>query len=300
MITLTPAGKIVMDLFEGFVAGCTGREGGQDLGRGWWPTGVAGSGECHCCRSKWNKTIWVVDGTDVKQLSPDGQVLRQLSTKAGDPAPVQIAASPVADVIYLLEQSDKLQRVRALVLQSNADASPQPSPAASPPGDAPPKTSVWKVAFTKSITFSDKIEQVRDLLKTSGGKAFVPQDKIALKLQPNPLENDKAGTLDATIGFDAKGSFIKTLDGLPLCGVSETPNLKWAAIGLEGDGKTVIIFQSDGAVIEQFKVTKLGMSAFDAGDFDFDCEVEVSATRLRRETVTIPATGFHGVKHRLL
>ena len=205
-------------------------------------------------------TIWVIDGADVKQLAPDGHVLRHLATKAGDPAPIQIQASPLVDEIFLLEQNDKLQRIRALVLQPDAKAT-----------GATANASVWKVMFTKTILFSDKIDQVRDLLKTSDGKPFIPQDKITLKLAPNPLEQNKAATLDIAIGADDKGSFIKTLDGLPLCRVSETPRLQWAALALESDGKTVTIFQSDGSVIEQFKAANLSnMAGFDAGDFDFD------------------------------
>jgi hypothetical protein len=220
-------------------------------------------------------TFWIIDGTDVKQVSADGQILRHLAAKAGDPAPTGIAASPVADEIFLLEQNDKLQRVRGLALvsgtESGASPSPTPQQSPSPGGDSSQKSSIWKVMFTKTIIFSDKLEQVLPLLKMSDGKPFVPQDKIALKLAPNPLEQDKPGALDIAIGIDAKGSFIKTLDGLPLSRVSETPNLKWAAYALEADGKTVTIFQSDGSVIEQFKVTKLAnMAAFDAGDFDFD------------------------------
>lgn len=214
-------------------------------------------------------TFWVIDGTDIKQLSADGEILRHLATKTGDPAPLRVQASPVGDEIYLLEQNDKLQRVRGLALLPGAagSASPAPSPAADP-GQ---KSSLWKVTFDKAIVFSDKIEQALPLLKMADGKPFVPQDKIPLKLAPNPLENDKPGALDVAIGTDAKGSFIKTLDGLPLCRVSDTPNLKWAAIALEADGKTVTIFQSDGSVIEQYKATKLSdMAGFDAGDFDFD------------------------------
>lgn len=218
-------------------------------------------------------TFWVIDGTDVKQVSADGLLLRHLATKAGDPAPTGIAASPVADEIYLLEQNDKLQRVRGLALVSGTDsgASPAPAPQPSPAGDTPQKSSLWKVMFTKTINFSDKLEQALPLLKMSDGKPFAPQDKITIKLLPNLLNQGKQDTVDIAIGIDAKGSFLKTTDGLPLCSVSGTPNLKWAAMALEADGKTVTIFQSDGAVVEQFKASKLDdMAAFDAGDFDFD------------------------------
>ncbi|MGB8353362.1 MAG: hypothetical protein WCD79_05705, partial [Chthoniobacteraceae bacterium] len=142
--------------------------------------------------------------------------------------------------------------------------SPEPSPSA-------PKSSTWKVVSSKSIRFSDTIDQVRDLLKTPGGKPFTPQDKIRLTLLPNPLEQDKLGAVDISIGTDAKGSFLKAGDGLPLCRVSETPNLRWAAMSGEPGSKVITIFQGDGAVVEQFKAGKLAnMMSFDCGDFDFD------------------------------
>ena len=203
-----------------------------------------------------NNTLWVIDGTDIKQISPDGQVLRHLAAKVGEPMPVQIAASPTTDEIYLLEQNATSQRVRALVLDQAAGTGGE---------------SVWKVVFQKSLRSCDTLDQVRDLLKTPSGKPFTPQDKIRLTLLPNPLEQDKLGAVDISIGIDAKGSFLKAGDGLPLCRVSETPNLRWAAMSGEPGSKVITIFQSDGAVVEQFKAGKLAnMMSFDCGDFDFD------------------------------
>jgi hypothetical protein len=215
--------------------------------------------------------VWAIiktnTGTDVRAYSKEGEFIRRLAIAPEDPQPTAIDASPLRDEITLLEENAKMQRERTLQLMP---AAPAPSPAQTPSVNAPAK-SIWKVVLNKTIIFSDKIDQVRDLLKMSDGKPFVPQDKITLKLAPNPLEQNKPGTLEAAIGFDEKGSFIKTPDGLPLCRVSDTPNLKWAAFALETDGKTVTIFQSDGSVVEQFKVTTLAnMAGFDAGDFDFD------------------------------
>ena len=46
-------------------------------------------------------------------------------------------------------------------------------------------------------------------------KAFAAQPKISLRLLPNPLEQDKLGSVDISISTDAKGSFLKAGDGLP-------------------------------------------------------------------------------------
>jgi hypothetical protein len=212
-------------------------------------------------------TWWVIGETDVTQIGKDGQVLRHLAAKAGDPLPVQIAASPVSDEIYLFEQNDRLQRVRGLALVSGSDV----AAASSSPSASPQKTSVWKVVFAKSIVFSDKLEQVADLLKMLDGKPFVSQPKMTIYLKPNPLEQGKQAAVEINVSFDSKGSVIKAADGLPLCRVSEKAGLRWVAMARESDAKTITIFQSDGAAVEQFKIGRLGnMLSFDAGDFDFD------------------------------
>ena len=46
-----------------------------------------------------------------------------------------------------------------------------------------------------------------------------------VKLQPNPLLTMRRVTVELAVGFDADGSFLKTSDGLPLCSISETPEL---------------------------------------------------------------------------
>lgn len=216
-------------------------------------------------------TAWAIiktnAGSEVRAYSAAGEFIRRLAIAPEAPQPTSIKASRREEQITLLEENAKMQRVRTLQLLA---AAPAPSPAQTPPADAQ-AVSTWKVVFDKAITFSDKIDQVRDLLKMSDGKPFVPQGKITLHLRPNPLDQDKQGAVDIGIAIDDKGSFLKAADGLPLCRVSETPNLKWAAMAREADAKTITIFQSDGAVVEQFKVSKLGnMAAFDAGDFDFD------------------------------
>jgi hypothetical protein len=72
-----------------------------------------------------------------------------------------------------------------------------------------------------------------------------------------------------TLVFDPMGSYFQSADGLPLQRVAETPNLKWVVMGREG-GKAITVFQSDGAVVEEFKARKLAnMMAFDAGDYEW-------------------------------
>jgi hypothetical protein len=91
---------------------------------------------------------------------------------------------------------------------------------------------------------------------------------VKVKLMPNPLANDERSIVDLGVGFDDEDSFLKTTDGLPLCTVSETPNLIRASIKKNGE-KSVDIWQDDGAVVEQFLISNIDkMMAFDCGDFE--------------------------------
>jgi hypothetical protein len=89
-----------------------------------------------------------------------------------------------------------------------------------------------------------------------------------VKLLANPLLNDDRVTVEMMIGLDADGSFIKAADGLPLCTLSETQNLGRALLALNG-ANTIDVFQDDGAVVEQFRVTGVDqMLSFDCGGFE--------------------------------
>jgi len=91
---------------------------------------------------------------------------------------------------------------------------------------------------------------------------------VKVKLMPNPLANNERPIVDLGVGFDDEDSFLKTTDGLPLCAVSETPNLVRASIKKNGE-KSVDIWQDDGAVVEQFRISNIDkMMAFDCGDFE--------------------------------
>ena len=62
---------------------------------------------------------------------------------------------------------------------------------------------------------------------------------------------------------------LRTADGLPLRRLTTTPHLKWAALTREPDG-AITLWQSDGAVIEEYRVHKLDqMMAFDAGEYEW-------------------------------
>jgi hypothetical protein len=91
---------------------------------------------------------------------------------------------------------------------------------------------------------------------------------VTLQLQANPLLNDERVTVEMMVGFDADGSFLKAADGLPLCTISETQELRRTLLCLHGSD-ALDVFQDDGAVVEQFRVTGVEqMMSFDCGGFE--------------------------------
>src|SRR5207247_408009 len=89
-----------------------------------------------------------------------------------------------------------------------------------------------------------------------------------VKLMPNPLANDKQSIVDLGVGFDSDGSYLKTMDDLPLLTVSETPNLVRVLITKNSD-RSVNIWQDNGAVVHQFRVSNVDkMMAFDCGELE--------------------------------
>jgi hypothetical protein len=91
---------------------------------------------------------------------------------------------------------------------------------------------------------------------------------VKVRLMANPLANDERSMIDLGIGFDDENSFLKTIDGLPLYTVSKTPNLARAWITKNAE-KSIDVWQDDGAVVEQFRVSNVDkMMAFDCGNFE--------------------------------
>ncbi len=93
-------------------------------------------------------------------------------------------------------------------------------------------------------------------------------DYVSIKLVANPLANDTRSVVDLGVGCDNEGSFIKTMDGLPLFTVSKIPNLVRASITKSGE-KSVVVWQGEGAAVEQFRVSNINqMMGFDCGFFE--------------------------------
>jgi hypothetical protein len=91
---------------------------------------------------------------------------------------------------------------------------------------------------------------------------------VKVRLMPNPLANNKRSIIDLVVGFDSDGSYLKTIDDLPLFMLSETPNLIRAFIAKKSE-KSVDVWQDDGTSIRQFRISNVDkMMAFDCGEFE--------------------------------
>jgi hypothetical protein len=109
--------------------------------------------------------------------------------------------------------------------------------------------------------------KVEDVGKAESPPADVA-DHLPVKLVTNPLVSDTRSVMELGVGFDGKGSFLKTMDELPLATVNEAPNLARVSIQKDGE-KAAHIWQADGSGIEHFRVSNIDkMMAFDCGFFE--------------------------------
>ena len=189
--------------------------------------------------------------TVVAQFDSQGEVLRRLSIGAGQPLPIGIAASLERDEVFLLEQEGERYRLRGLRKAG-------PKEAGAVPG--------WETFLEKNRWPSSKFSEVAARLGRS--KPFVAEPQIALKSQPNPLLGGGVSDVQIAAGKDAAGSFLKTADGLLLRRLTDTPLLLWVVVGREARQPGVVLVQSDGAVVEEYRILQPGaLMSFDAGEY---------------------------------
>jgi hypothetical protein len=189
--------------------------------------------------------------TVVAQFDPQGEVLRRLSIGAGEPVPIGVAASLERDEVFLLEQDGERYRLRGL-----RRAGPKEAGAA--PG--------WETFLEKNRWPSSRFSEVAAHLGRS--KPFVAEAQVSLKSQPNPLLGGGVSDVQIAAGKDAAGSFLKTSDGILLRRLTDTPLLLWVVLGREARQPGVVLLQSDGAVVEEYRILQPGaLMSFDAGEY---------------------------------
>ena len=109
-----------------------------------------------------------------------------------------------------------------------------------------------------------KVDDIGKVASPPNGAA----DHVSVNLITNPLVNDVRSVVDVGVGFDDKGSFLKTMDGLPLATLKAGTSLARISMAKDGD-KTADVWQEDGTSVEHLRVSNIDkMMAFDCGDFD--------------------------------
>ena len=214
------------------------------------------------CASGKDGTTWSVDALasggprQVRQIARGHEVLRRLEYAADDPQPELIEASATEEKIYLVEQNRSLQRFRGLALLQTRTASVEGV------------VSEWKGFFDRKIIEHQNFAIVKGQPVAAPAAPPAALEKFSEILQPNPLHHDEPGRVDLAVAKDADGSYLKTSDGLPLRTISDTPNLTRMVLAAHGE-KSVDVFQDDGAVVEQYRISGLDqMMAFDCGEFE--------------------------------
>ncbi len=213
------------------------------------------------CAQGRDGTLWLIDSSEpgglrhVRQIARNQEVLRTLEYLPGDPQPHHIEASTTGEEIFLLERNDLVERFLGLTLLRTTD-------------DAEGAVSDWKNLFEKKIIAHQNFALENNKPVATPSTPQPQPEKFLQKLRPDPLRHDQPGKVELAVGFDADGSFLKTADGLPLRTISDTPHLVRALLARPLDN-TLDIFQDDGAVVEQFRISNLTeMIAFDCGDFE--------------------------------
>jgi len=217
-----------------------------------------------CVTGSGNRVWAIVEtpaGREVRAYADTGEFLRRLAYEKSDPQPQQIAASQWSEMIFLLEENATEQRLRALALAESEKETPQAGETGAPVVPKP----AWRVTYLKRILNSESFEAVAAHL----GRAQPPkvQPVVHLQTRANSLLGDEKSNIALKVKVDAEGAILTTQDDLPLTRVTTAANLKWAVLVKEG--AALVLFQSDGVVVEEFKIAKPeNMMSFDAGDFE--------------------------------
>jgi hypothetical protein len=99
-----------------------------------------------------------------------------------------------------------------------------------------------------------------------------PTDHVSVKLVTNPLVSDTRSVMDIGVGFDDKGTFLETMDHLPLATIRSFSNVTRIAIAKNSE-KAIDVWldeeQDEAPNVEHLRVSNIDkMMAFDCGFFE--------------------------------
>lgn len=196
-------------------------------------------------------SIWKIEEGVLAQYSAQGERLRSLGPKEGDPIPLMVAASKDQDRLYLLEATKGWQRVRGLSWVETKEENGKP-------------VSTWQTFFERNIHPVDP---------SLGSNAAASPVETALV--ENPLDPGKPQKAKLRASCDDKGSYLTTADGLRLRRISQRANLTAAKVAKGKTAGSLVLFQSDGAAWDEFSIEGVkNMMEFDAGEIDMTADGE--------------------------
>ena len=202
-------------------------------------------------------TVWKIEEGVLSQYSAQGERIRSLAPKEGEPVPVAVAASRTADRLYLLEASKDEQRVRGLSWKENTK-------------EGAKTVSNWTTFFDNTIRLA---------YTPTGADNTALTAQTDLNLLENPLSPGKPERLKLAATFDAKGSYLATADGLRLRQISQRPNLRAVKLG-KSRANPLLFYQFDGAAWDEFAIDGAReMMGFDAGEFELTATGEKPAEK---------------------
>lgn len=92
-------------------------------------------------------------------------------------------------------------------------------------------------------------------------------DHISVKLVMNPLVADTRSVMEVSVGFDPKGCFLRTTDGLPLATINENSNVSRVVMEKTGE-KAADLWEEDASGVEHLRAANIDkIMAFDCGFF---------------------------------
>lgn len=213
-------------------------------------------------------TQWQIEDGKAMLKTADGIPLRQIKNLPGEPIPIAVAAAPNAPVVALLEQSRDRTRVRILRFR------PLPGEKWKPTINPITKTAVtdtgvniWQTLFEHQILATESQSAAAKWLPAL--KKAPASGKLKVPLTPSSIDSNQSPSTEVVASFDDDGLQLRSADGLLLRRITSTPGIKWACLAIDAmDRSKLRMFQSDGAVIEEFSLPlPLAATPLDAGSF---------------------------------
>lgn len=215
-----------------------------------------------------DSTQWRIEDGKAMLKTADGIPLRQIKNLPGEPVPIAVAAAPDAPVVALVEQSRDRTRVRILRFR------PLPGEKWKPTINPATKTAVtdtgvniWQTIFEHQIINTESQSAAAKWLPSL--KKAPASGKIKVPLTASSIDTNQNPSAEVAASFDDEGLQLRSADGLLLRRITSTVGIKWTCLAIDSaDRSKLLLFQSDGAVIEEFSLPlPLAATPLDAGSF---------------------------------